>query len=176
MRKEDMVIFSVDDHIVEGPNIFDQHIGAKWKDRAPKCIEREDGFEWVYEGKPSVNFALNAVAGRPREELGFEPNRFEQIRKGCYDPKSRVDDMSVNGVFAGVNFPTFPGFALEMFQTGADRDLSTAIIRAYNDWHIDEFCGVAPDRLIPMVSLPLYDIDAAVAEVKRTAPPCAPCA
>jgi predicted TIM-barrel fold metal-dependent hydrolase len=169
MRKEDMVIFSVDDHIVEGPGIFDQHIPAKWKDRAPKCVERDDGFTWLYEGKPSLNFALNAVAGRPRDELGFEPNRFDQIRKGCYDPASRIEDMSVNGVFAGVNFPTFPGFALEMFQTGQDKDLSIAIIQAYNDWHIDELCGIAPDRLIPMVSVPLFDMDAAVAEVKRTA-------
>ncbi len=167
MRKEDMVIFSVDDHIVEGPETFDQHIGAKWKNDAPKCVETGDGFNWVYQGKPSVNFALNAVAGRPREELGFEPNRFDQIRKGCFDPRSRVDDMSVNGVFAGVNFPTFPGFALEMFQDRKHKELNTAVIQAYNDWHIDEFCAVAPDRLIPMVSLPLFDIDAAVAEMKR---------
>src|SRR4051812_9236680 len=96
MRKEDMVIFSVDDHIVEGPTMFDQHIDAKWKDKVPKCVERENGFIWEYENKPCVNFALNAVAGRPREELGFEPNRFDQIRKGCWDPKARVDDMSVN--------------------------------------------------------------------------------
>ena len=33
MRKEEMVIFSVDDHIVEGPRMFDQHIGAQWKDK-----------------------------------------------------------------------------------------------------------------------------------------------
>ncbi|MFZ4603937.1 MAG: amidohydrolase family protein [Caulobacterales bacterium] len=167
MNKNDMVIFSVDDHIVETGDIFDQHIPLKYKDLAPKCVENDDGFTWQYQGKPSVNFALNAVAGRPRDELGFEPNRFDQIRKGCYEAKARLDDMSVNGVFAGVNFPTFPGFALEMFQTGADRDLNTAVIQAYNDWHIDEFCAVDKNRLIPMVSLPLYDIAAAVAELKR---------
>ncbi|MGE0741731.1 MAG: amidohydrolase family protein [Hyphomonadaceae bacterium] len=169
MRKEDMVIFSVDDHIVEGPDIFAQHLGAQWKDKAPKCVEKDDGFVWEYEGKPCVNFALNAVAGRPREELGFEPNRYDQIRKGCYDPKARLDDMSVNGVFAGVNFPTFPGFALEMFLTSPDKPSATAIIQAYNDWHIDELCATDKDRLIPMVSLPLYDIKAAVDELKRCA-------
>lgn len=128
MQKEDMVLFSVDDHIVETGDIFDQHIPQKWKAKAPKCIEKDSGFQWEYEGKPSVNFALNAVAGRPREELGFEPNRFDQIRPGCYDPKARLGDMSVNGVFAGVNFPTFPGFALEMFLTGDDQALNSAII------------------------------------------------
>jgi len=170
MQMEDMVIVSVDDHIVETPDIFDKHLPAKWKNRAPRCVKADTGeFNWEFEGKFTTNFALNAVAGRPKEELGFEPNSFEQIRKGCYDPKARLDDMNVNGVFAGVNFPTFPGFALELFLTTQDRDLALALIKAYNDWHIDEFCATSPDRFIPMVGLPLWDVNEAVAELKRTA-------
>jgi predicted TIM-barrel fold metal-dependent hydrolase len=169
MRMEDMVIVSVDDHIVETPDIFDKHLPAKWKDQAPKCIRKPSGeFQWEFQGRHTVNFALNAVAGRPKEELGFEPNSFEHIRKGCYDPKARLDDMNVNGIFAGVNFPTFPGFSLELFLGTQDKSLATALIKAYNDWHIDEFCATAPDRFIPMVSLPLYDINESVAELKRT--------
>jgi len=170
MRMEDMVIVSVDDHIVETPDVFDHHLPARWKDRAPRCVKNERGeFSWQFEGKFTVNFALNAVAGRKKEELGFEPNSFEHIRKGCYDPLARIDDMNVNGVFAGVNFPTFPGFALELFQTTEDRALALALIKAYNDWHIDQFCAAAPDRFIPMAGLPLFDINEAVAELRRTA-------
>ncbi|MBV9510434.1 MAG: amidohydrolase, partial [Caulobacteraceae bacterium] len=124
---------------------------------------------WQFEGKFTTNFALNAVAGRPKEELGFEPNSYEHIRKGCYEPHARLDDMNVNGVFAGVNFPTFTGFAFELFQTAADRDLALALIKAYNDWHIDEWCATDKDRFIPMVGLPLFDVNEAVAELKRTA-------
>ncbi|WP_439569793.1 amidohydrolase family protein [Sphingopyxis sp.] len=168
MRKEDMVIFSVDDHIVEAPHIFDQHLPLIYKDRAPKCRETDNGeFNWEFEGKFTINFALNAVAGRPKEELGFEPNSFDHIRKGCYDPVARIDDMNVNGIFAGVNFPTFPGFALELFQVHKDRKLALALIQAYNDWHIDEWCATAPDRFIPIVGLPLFDVDEAVKELKR---------
>jgi predicted TIM-barrel fold metal-dependent hydrolase len=107
------------------------------------------------------------VAGRPKEELGFEPNSFEHIRKGCYDPTARLDDMNVNGIFAGVNFPTFPGFSLERFQTATDKDLAIALIRAYNDWHFDELCATAPDRFIPMVSLPYFNVEEAVKELHR---------
>jgi predicted TIM-barrel fold metal-dependent hydrolase len=130
---------------------------------------REDTgeFNWYFEGRRGVNFALNAVAGRPKEELGFEPNSFEHIRKGCYDATARLDDMNVNGIFAGVNFPTFPGFALERFQTAKDKTLATALIKAYNDWHIDELCATAPDRFIPMACLPYYDVGEAVAELTR---------
>jgi predicted TIM-barrel fold metal-dependent hydrolase len=170
MRMDDMVIASVDDHIVESADIFDRHLPAKWKDRAPRCGENQAGeFSWQFEGKFTVNFALNAVAGRPKEELGFEPNSFEHIRKGCYQPKARIDDMNVNGVFAGVNFPTFPGFALELFQTTPDRDLALALIKAYNDWHVLDWCAAAPDRFIPMVGLPFFNVKEAVAELERTA-------
>jgi predicted TIM-barrel fold metal-dependent hydrolase len=169
MRMEDMVIVSVDDHIVEGPDIFKNHLPQKWQDRAPQCVQMPTGeFNWRFEGKFTVNFALNAVAGRPREELGFEPNSFEHIRKGCYEPTARIDDMNVNGVFAGVNFPTFPGFALERFITANDPAVGVALIKAYNDWHMDELCATAPDRFIPMVSLPVHDIKEAVAELRRT--------
>ncbi|MBV9508862.1 MAG: amidohydrolase [Caulobacteraceae bacterium] len=168
MRMEDMVIVSVDDHIVEPPNMFDQHIPLKYKDRAPSCKKTPTGeFSWEFEGQFTVNFALNAVAGRPKEELGFEPNSYEHIRKGCYDPTARLDDMNVNGVFGGVNFPTFPGFALELFQVAEDKDLALALVKAYNDWHIDEWCATAPDRFIPMVGLPLWDIQETVKEIKR---------
>jgi predicted TIM-barrel fold metal-dependent hydrolase len=43
-----------------------------------------------------------------------------------------------------------------------------ALIKAYNDWHIDEMCAAHPGRFIPIVSLPLWDMKEAVAELKRT--------
>src|SRR6185369_14670640 len=101
----DMVIASVDDHIVEPPDLLNKHIPAKWRSHAPKIEKATDGSDvWVFEGRPHPNFALNAVAGRPREELGFEPSSYAQIRSGCYDPKARVDDMSVNGVMSALCF------------------------------------------------------------------------
>jgi predicted TIM-barrel fold metal-dependent hydrolase len=42
-------------------------------------------------------------------------------------------------------------------------------VRAWNDFLIDEWCAAAPDRFIPMVMVPFWDVEAAVAEVERTA-------
>ena len=31
-----------------------------------------------------------------------------------------------------------------------DKELAIAVLRAYNDWHIDQWCGGAPGRFIPL--------------------------
>jgi len=41
----------------------------------------------------------------------MEPDRFNQMRSGCYDPKARIDDMNVNGVLGSLNFNTMSGFS-----------------------------------------------------------------
>ena len=43
------------------------------------------------------------------------------------------------------------------------------MIKAYNDWHVDEWCGAYPGRFIPCGILPLFDVDRAAAEVHRLA-------
>ncbi|WP_405522203.1 ATP-binding cassette domain-containing protein [Streptomyces canus] len=63
------------------------------------------------------NAALNAVAGRPKEEYGMEPQGLDEIRPGCYDVDERVADMNAGGVLAQLNFPSFPGFSARLFAT-----------------------------------------------------------
>ena len=46
MRTEDLILVSVDDHIVEPPSLADylrDHVPAKYKDRVPRVIRRDDG-------------------------------------------------------------------------------------------------------------------------------------
>ena len=167
MEMNDMVMISVDDHIVEPPDMFKHALPAQWQHKAPK-LERIDGFDyWIFDGKRQWNFALNAVVGRPYEERGIEPDNFDQIRLGCYNPKARVDDMNANGVLASMNFPTFVGFHGHMFVKQGDRATNEILIQAYNDWHIDEWCGSQPGRFIPSAILPLWDPQAMVKEAKR---------
>ena len=40
MEMNDLVLISVDDHMVEPPDMFDKHIPAKYKDDVPKLIQR----------------------------------------------------------------------------------------------------------------------------------------
>ena len=83
MRAEDLVLVSVDDHVVEPPDMFKNHLPAKWQEYAPKSVKKPDGIDvWVYEGGEIPNIGLNAVAGRPPEEYNIEPTRYEEIRTG----------------------------------------------------------------------------------------------
>ena len=98
MNIDDLILVSVDDHVVEPPDMFEGHISAKYKDMVPKLIQREDGTDaWVFEGQEATNVGLNAVAGRPPDEYGAEPTKLSEIRPGCYDIHERVRDMDRNG-------------------------------------------------------------------------------
>ena len=47
-----------------------------------------------------------------------------------------------------------------------NKDLDLACVKAYNDWMIEEWCGSAPGRYIPLIILPLWD-PALAAEAQR---------
>jgi predicted TIM-barrel fold metal-dependent hydrolase len=115
-------------------------------------VESPDGAQtWVYDGVELPNVGFNAVVGRPVSEYGFEPARFDEMRRGAWDIHARVADMDLNGIYASLNFPSFlPGFAGQRLQaTTPDRALAEACVRAWNDWHIEEWAGTYPDRIIP---------------------------
>ncbi|MCZ7525505.1 MAG: amidohydrolase [Acidimicrobiia bacterium] len=170
MRIDDMILVSIDDHVVEPPDVFDHHLPARWRDVAPRVVHKESGADvWVFNGAEVPNLAINAVSGLFPEEYGLEPTAYTQIREGTYDIHARVADMDANGVLGSLNFPSFPGFSGRLFMTLGDKDAALALVRAYNDWHIDEWCGTHPGRMIPCVIAPLWDPEEMAAEIRRTA-------
>jgi predicted TIM-barrel fold metal-dependent hydrolase len=163
------VLVSVDDHIIEPPDLFDAHLPARYKAIAPRIERNELGADvWCFGEVTVPNVALNAVAGRPKHEYGLEPQSLDEIRPGCWQVDERVKDMSAGGVLASMNFPSFPGFAARLFGV-EDRDFGLALVRAYNDWHIDEWCGAHPGRFIPMALPVIWDPAACAKEVRRVA-------
>ncbi len=168
MRMDDMIIVSVDDHIIEPPEMFDAHVPKSLKTKAPKMVTEDDGSQvWIFEDRKVANVGLNAVAGRRREEYGCEPTSLNQMRKGAYNVSARVDDMNANGIVASLNFGTFVSFDGSFFLDAKDKKTAHEIVKAYNDWHIDEWCGSYPGRFIPLAILPLWDIALVVDEIKR---------
>jgi len=168
MNMEDLIIASIDDHISEPPDMFENHLPEDWKSKAPKLVTKKDGTDWwTYGDFVLPNVGLNAVIGRPKEEYGMEPQSYEQIRKGSYDIHARIDDMNVNGILSSICFGTLCGFAGDVFSHHGDRKTSLRMIQAYNDWHVDEWAAEYPGRIIPMIIIPYWDMELAVQEVER---------
>src|SRR3982074_2539384 len=162
-----MILISVDDHIIEPPAMFLNHLPDKYKLDAPRLVHNPDGSDvWTFRDIVIPNVALNAVAGRPKEEYGLEPQGLDEIRPGCYNVDERIKDMNAGGVLASMNFPSFPGFAARLFAT-EDSDFSLALVQAYNDWHIDEWCGAHPGRFIPMALPVIWEAALCAAGVRR---------
>ena len=83
--------------------------------------------------------ALNAVAGRPKEEYGLEPQSLDEHRPAAMTSttgpghgRRRRAGLDERPVAPDLDRP---GFGRRI------RDLSASSVRAYNDWHIDEWCG-----------------------------------
>ncbi|WP_334143367.1 amidohydrolase family protein [Rhabdothermincola sp.] len=170
MRADEMILVSVDDHVVEPPGLFDGRMPAKYADRAPRVRRKRSGVDvWTFEGQDIANLAINAVAGRPREEYGIDPTSFEQIRPGCYDVHERIKDMNAAGILGSMCFPSFPGFAGRLFANVDDKDFALATLQAYNDWHIEDWCGAYPGRFMPLALPALWSAEETAKEVYRVA-------
>jgi predicted TIM-barrel fold metal-dependent hydrolase len=162
-------LISVDDHVLEPAHVWQDRVPARFKDAAPRLVRDKAGEAWVYEGKRMVTPGLGAVAGKTREEFSFEPITYDEMRPGCYDSVARLEDMDRAGVLASMCFPSFPRFCGQVFNEAEDRELALLCVQAYNDWMIEEWCGNAPGRYIPLTLIPLWDPVLAAAEVRRNA-------
>jgi predicted TIM-barrel fold metal-dependent hydrolase len=171
MGLDDLILISVDDHIIEPPNLFEAHIPAKYRDRCPRMVtDDKTGMQtWAWEGGASVTAFINAVITLPKEEWGFDPATLAEVRPGCWDVDLRVRDMDRNGVLASMCFPSFPTFSGSFFSKVDDKDLAYATLRAYNDWAIDEWAGSHPGRFIPLALPAIWDPERAAEEVRRVA-------
>jgi predicted TIM-barrel fold metal-dependent hydrolase len=171
MQIDEMVLVSIDDHVIEPEDMFERHIPAKYKDRAPRYVRDESGRGyWEFQGLETGMSGLGAVASWPHEEWDMDPVDFPEMRPATYDVDLRVRDMDANGQLTGMCFPTFAGFnGMSLARSTVDRDLTNAVVSAYNDWHIDELAGGHPGRFIPLAIVPTYDPQAMVTEINRVA-------
>ena len=147
-------LISVDDHILEPPNLWVDRVAAKDRDRAPH-MESIDGMDyWVYDGKKYPSSGLSAVAGKSKEEFSPEPLPYAEMRPGCYDANARIEDMDQAGILASLCFPTITRFCGQLFLDASDREFGFECLQHYNDWTIEEWCAAAPGRYIPLMLIP----------------------
>jgi predicted TIM-barrel fold metal-dependent hydrolase len=170
-REVQYTIISVDDHLVEPPDMFEGRLPDRFAEDAPRIVEDENGHQvWLFEGGTYTQVAMNAVSGRRPEFIKVEPTRFEDMRRGCWDIDARIADMDLNGVWASLNFPSaITGFCGKVFSSARDPELGLAVTRAWNDWMYEEWWQPYPDRIIPCGITYLADPQVGADEIRRNA-------
>ena len=183
------LIVDVDAHVVEPPDVWTSRLPARYAEIGPHVeylppgtpkldggayieapgTEGDPVAWWRYEDHVYSVKRLIAAAGYPADEIGFDGITFEQMRPGCWQPRARLADMTLNGVEAQFCYPNYPRFCGQLFMRGRDRELALLCVRAYNDWQVDEWCGDSGGRLLPLCIVPLWDAELAAAEVRRNA-------
>lgn len=174
MLREDVKLISVDDHIVEPPNVWVDRLPARFQEAGPRIVDQPGHTQaWQFEGELHKLNLLGSPQTRVFRTDGtgedLYARHYDDMVPGAYDPAARVVAMDEDGVWASINFPTFPRFGGTRFLAAKDKELASACVVAWNDWLIDEWCGTAPKRFVPMTLIQLWDPELAAAEIRRCA-------
>ena len=159
-------LISADSHVVEPPNLWQERIERKYRDRAPRMIHDNGVDRWIVDEHIAIgSTGAPSQAGRryqDKESLSIEA-AFADTPKAAWDPDARIEASLRDGVVGEVIFPTI---AVRLVETHIDPGLLSACCRAINDWMID-FTGAHPKSLKGTCLLNVETVSEAVAELSR---------
>lgn len=160
-------VISADGHLEIPPDAWVRHIPDEHRDRAPRLVKLRNGGEgWIVEGMPMIHNGQNVAGGRPLKVLGgsyWEPDG--SPAPGTGDAAQRLREQDLDGIDAEILYP--PVFISRFIENVEDADAYLAMVRAYNDFLAEDYCSVAPDRLIGNAVIPATGVDDAIGELKR---------
>jgi predicted TIM-barrel fold metal-dependent hydrolase len=160
-------VISCDGHLEIPPEAWLRHVPLEHRDRAPRLIHLAGGGEgWIVEGMPIIHNGQNVSAGRPLKVLGQSYwNEDGTPAAGTGDAAQRLREQDFDGIDAEVLYP--PVFISRYIENISDKDAYLAMVRAYNTFLAEDYCSVAPDRLIGNAVIPTTGTEDAIAEMKR---------
>jgi predicted TIM-barrel fold metal-dependent hydrolase len=161
-------IIDADTHVTETPDLWTSRAPASMRDRVPFVETDSRGVQrWkVGDGRPLASVGMTATAGRGT--FKHPPKNYEGMHPGAYDANARLKYMDDMGIWAMVMYPNVGGFGAQQFLKLNDPELMITCVQIYNDWQT-EWASADSRRLLPITSIPFWDVDAAVKEVRRCA-------
>jgi predicted TIM-barrel fold metal-dependent hydrolase len=161
-------VISCDGHLEIPPDAWVRHVPDEHMDRAPRLIKLRTGGEgWIVEGSPLIHNGQNVAAGRPLKVKGgsyWEADGTTPV-PGTGDARQRLSEQDRDGIDAEVLYP--PVFISRFIENIEDGEAYVAMVRAFNDFLAEDYCAVAPDRLIGNAVIPASGVEDAIAELKR---------
>ena len=152
-RERAYTVISVDDHVVEPPDAFTGRFPKKYADEEPRVVPTDDGGEaWMWQGQLLPNVGFNAVVGPPVDgvRLRAHPLRRDAPRRlGRRRTRRRHGHRRRRGR-RSASRRSCPASSASGSRSGPTTTSSrSSRSRAYNDWHLDAWCGAHPGRFIP---------------------------
>lgn len=162
-------IIDSDTHVTEPADLWTSRVPASMKMRVPRVEwDAEKQAECWYIGDQWINsVGVTAIAGW-KEPYPSYPPKYEQMHPGSYDSHARLKYMDDQGIWAMVLYPNVGGFGNQVFGRLNDPEAKLACVHAYNDFLID-WSAADSRRLIPVMTLPIWDVSASVKEIERCA-------
>jgi hypothetical protein len=128
----DYPILDCDAHVNEPPDTWVGRVPAKFRERAPKVVHRDDGDYWSFnDGESMRPVGLTATAGLSYLEFRPKGISYESMRPGSFDTKARLADMDIDGIYLQVLYPSVTLLGAKIY--GSEPELQVACVRAYND-------------------------------------------
>jgi uncharacterized protein len=164
---ERIKVIDADTHVSEPEDLWTSRVSKKWGDLVPHIeTDPESGKEyWFFGGTRFAAAAGPAMAGW-KEFPPSHPPRMADTDPGSWNPVERLKRMDEYGLHAQVIYPNVGGFGSGRFLALKEPELMLDCVRAYNDF-LTEWCNTDPKRLVPIMALPFWDVEAAVVEVHR---------
>ena len=175
------LMISVDDHVMEAPDIWTSRVPKSRARRmfptssAPERSARSSTARWCSPGaRPRVIPAIGGSTPMPRSLSSPQPLEWDStnptsprrptiaLHPGTWQQAGRLVDMTTDGVEASMCYPNLVSrFCGQTFLERGDRETSLECVRAYNDWMLDEWtAGAGHGRLLPLTLIPLWDVRA----------------
>jgi predicted TIM-barrel fold metal-dependent hydrolase len=160
-------IISADAHLQIASERWTGRVPAKYQYLAPRTVRLEDGTDAtvVADGRPRI--CSGGFTGLPYEKRTLRLGRYDTT-PGLGSPEQRLREQDLDGVAGEVlfNFPTPDTYrGIKEKDVGAFR----AVIHAWNEFLAEEYCPVAPNRLVAMGLMPDSGIEDALAELEYCA-------
>jgi predicted TIM-barrel fold metal-dependent hydrolase len=159
-------VIDVDSHLTEPPDLWTSRVPARFVERVPHMTRNAQGRDiWELEGRQISVVGMTAPAGWPAP-FPAGPPTLEECPPAAYDAKARLDYLDEAGIWAQVLYPNVAGFGSQRFLSLDDPELKLVCVQAYNDF-LRDWASADPNRLITIMAMPFWDVDAAVAEIER---------
>ena len=163
-------VISTDDHLQEDRYAWTSRMSEKkWGDKIPQVKEIADGTErWFIYGEQRDQTGGVAIVHGVMDDKRKVPMRWEEVPEIAYVPAERIKAMERDGVDAHTLFANVAGVAGATFSNNAfDEEFRIEAIQAYNNYQMDEWALAYPGRFIALANVPMWDVQKAVAEVRR---------